>query len=155
MKEKNPNIVVKGGKNTPKLNQNFNVIQYDDIQFVAGTVDRSTYKGCYLEVKGHFTSKGEDHTKSIKKLLKDIRFTVERAMDKTFFFDKFLMCDEVSNSFSSSGTSFTRLEFTFFPKNKTNKDELTNKLNEICNGIHQEIIVDNKYIEFNKSIIRA
>jgi hypothetical protein len=76
-------------------------------------------------------------------------------MDKEFFIDKFITTTEVSNSFSATGSSFTKLEFTLFPKKKTDKKELTEKLNQICEKVYDEVIINNDYMDFNKSIQRS
>jgi hypothetical protein len=140
---------------TKKLTQEFPIKDYPEINFVGGTMDRSTYKGCFLEVKGHFKSKTENHHQMMRKVLNQLKHGIERNMDKDFFREQFITTTNISNSFSATGSSFTALEFTFFPKNKTNKIELTNKLNEICDKVYQEVIVDNSYMEFHKSIQRG
>lgn len=135
-----------------KLTQEFLIKDYPEINFVAGTMDRSSYKGCFLEVKGHFKSKTENHHQMMRKVLNQLKHGIERNMDKEFFREQFLTTTNISNSFTATGSSFTALEFTFFPKNKTNKEELTNKLNEICGKVYEEVIVDNSYMEFHKTI---
>lgn len=151
MQEKRVSTEVKVGR---KLTQEFPIKDYPEINFVAGTMDRSTYKGCFLEVKGHFKSKGENHSYMMRRALSQIKNSIERSMDKEFFREEFLLNTNISDSFTATGSSFTALEFTFFPKKKTNKDELTTKLNEICGKVYNEIIVDNSYMEFHKSIQR-
>jgi hypothetical protein len=144
----------RGGKGIEKRTQEFHIKDYDEINFKSGTMDRSTYRGCFLEIKGHFSSKTGNHDLMMRKVLNQLKHGVERNMDKEFFIDKFITTTEVSNSFSATGSSFTKLEFTLFPKKKTDKNELTNKLNEICEKIYDEIIINNDYMEFNKSIQR-
>ena len=140
------------GKVGKKLTQEFIIKDYPEINFVAGTMDRSSYKGCFLEIKGHFKSKTENHKLMMRKVLNQLRHGIERNMDKEFFSDKFITTTNISDSFSATGSSFTALEFTLFPKKKTDKHELTNKLNEICSKIYDEVIINNDYMEFNKAI---
>lgn len=152
-KTKNQNLTeVKVGR---KLTQEFIIKDYPEINFVGGTMDRNTYKGCYLEVKGHFKSKTDNHHQMMRKVLNQLKHGIERNMDKDFFRDKFITTTNISDSFTATGSSFTTLEFTFFPKNKTNKDELTNKLNEICEKVYDEVIINNDYMEFHKTIQRG
>ena len=153
MREKRVSTGVKEGKK--KLMQEFHISEYPEINFVAGTMDRNTYKGCYLEVKGHFKSKTNNHQSMMKKVIKQISGTIYRSLDKELFMEQFLTTTNISDSFAATGSSFTTLEFTFFPKKETNKSELTNKLNDICRGIYHEIIVDNTYMEFHKTIQRG
>lgn len=138
-----------------KRTQEFHIKDYPKINFVAGTMDRTTYKGCFLEVKGHFKSKMENHTTMMRKVLNQLKHGIERNMDKEFFSENFITTTNISDSFSATGSSFTTLEFTLFPKKKTDKNELTNKLNEICGKIYEEVIVDNTYMEFHKTIQRG
>jgi hypothetical protein len=145
----------RGGKGIEKRTQEFIIKDYDKINFVAGTMDRSTYKGCFLEVKGHFKSKTENHYQMMRKVLNQLRHGIERNMDKEFFRDQFITTNNISDSFTATGSSFTTMEFTLFPKNKTNKLELTNKLNEICEKVYDEVIINNDYMDFNKSIQRG
>jgi hypothetical protein len=144
----------RGGKGIEKRTQEFIIRDYDKINFISGTMDRSTYKGCFLEIKGHFSSKTGNHDLMMRKVLNQLKHGIERNMDKEFFIDKFITTTEISNSFSATGSSFTKLEFTLFPKRKTDKHELTEKLNQICEKIYDEIIINNDYMEFNKSIQR-
>ena len=145
----------RGGKGIEKRTQEFIIKDYDKINFISGTMDRSTYKGCFLEIKGHFSSKTGNHDLMMRKVLNQIRYGIERNMDKELFMDNFLSINEVSNSFTQTGSSFTKLEFTLFPKKKTDKKELTEKLNEICSKIYDEVIINNDYMDFNKSIQRS
>ena len=145
----------RGGKGIEKRTQEFIIKDYDKINFVAGTMDRSTYKGCFLEVKGHFKSKTENHYQMMRKVLNQLRHGIERNMDKEFFRDQFITTNNISDSFTATGSSFTTMEFTLFPKNKTNKLELTNKLNEICEKVYDEVIINNDYMDFHKSIQRG
>ena len=145
----------RGGKGIEKRTQEFIIKDYDKINFISGTMDRSTYKGCFLEIKGHFSSKTGNHDLMMRKVLNQIRYGIERNMDKELFMDNFLSINEVSNSFTQTGSSFTKLEFTLFPKKKTDKKELTEKLNQICEKLYDEIIINNDYMDFNKSIQRS
>lgn len=137
-----------------KTTQEFQIKEYPKINFVAGTMDRTTYKGCFLEIKGHFTSKEVNHTTMMRKVLNQLKNTLERNLDKELFKDQFLMTTDVSDSFISTGSSFSRLEFTLFPKRKTNKEELTTKLNEMCEKVYQQAVEGNKYMDFDKTIKR-
>lgn len=155
-KTKNQKFIVdRGGKGVEKRTQEFIIRDYDKINFISGTMDRSTYKGCFLEIKGHFSSKTGNHDLMMRKVLNQLKHGIERNMDKEFFVDKFITTTEVSNSFSATGSSFTKLEFTLFPKKKTDKKELTEKLNQICEKLYDEVIINNDYMDFNKSIQRS
>ena len=154
-KTRNPKFIVdKAGRGIEKKYQEFPIKEYNEINFKSGTMDRNTYKGCFLEIRGHFSSKTDNHDLMMRKVLNQLKWTIERSMDKSLFIDKFISTTEISNSFSQTGTSFTKLEFTLFPKRKTDKHELTNKLNEICEKIYDEIIINNDYMDFKKSIQR-
>lgn len=137
-----------------KTTQEFQIKEYPKINFTAGTMDRSTYKGCFLEIKGHFQSKSDNHSVMMRKVLKDLSNSLERNLDQDLFRKEFIMTTDISDSFVSTGSSFTKLEFTLFPKRKTNKEELTTKLNEICDKVYQQTVVDNRYMEFDKTIKR-
>jgi hypothetical protein len=136
------------------ISQEFRIKQYPKINFVAGTMDRNTYKGCFLEIKGHFQSKTDNHNQMMRKVLKDLRNSLERNLDTNLFRKEFLLTTDISDSFVSTGSSFSRLEFTLFPKRKTNKEELTTKLNEMCEKVYQQAVEGNKYMEFDKTIKR-
>lgn len=142
----------RGGKGVEKRTQEFPIKDYEQITFISGTMDRSTYKGCFLEIKGHFKSKEGNHDLMMRKVLNQLKHGVERNMDKEFFIDKFITTTQISDSFTQTGSSYTKLEFTLFPKKKTDKKELTDKLNDICGKLYHEVIVDNNYMEFHKSI---
>jgi hypothetical protein len=138
-----------------KTTQEFQIKEYPKINFVAGTMDRTTYKGCFLEIKGHFQSKSENHLVMMRKVLKDLSNSLERNLDTNLFRKEFILTTDISDSFVTTGSSFTKLEFTLFPKRKTDKEELTSKINEICDKVYQQAVEGNKYMEFDKTIKRG
>jgi hypothetical protein len=91
----------------------------------------------------------------MRKVLNQLKNTLERNLDKELFREQFIMTTDISESFVATGSSYTKLEFTLFPKRKTNKQELTLKLNEICDKVYQQAVVDNRYMDFNKQIKRG
>jgi hypothetical protein len=155
MDQRNKNQSSTEDKVGKKTSQEFLIKDFPNLQFYAGTMDRTTYKGCFLEIKGHFTSKEENHTTMMRKVLNQLKNTLERNLDKELFREQFIMTTDISESFVATGSSYTKLEFTLFPKRKTNKQELTLKLNEICDKVYQQAVVDNRYMDFNKQIKRG
>jgi len=134
--------------------QTFDIKEYHKIKFEAATMDKRTYKGCYLEVKGQFTSKQKNNSQTMRKVIHELKLSIEKSLDNDFFRDKFITHEDYSYSFKDTGSTFTKLEFTLYPKRQTNKVELTKQLNLICEKIYKEIFDDNQYMEFNKDVTR-
>jgi hypothetical protein len=134
--------------------QTFEIKEYPKINFEGGTMDKTTYKGCFLEVKGQFTAKNKNHNQIMRKVIHELKMSIEKNLDKELFRDKFITTEDYSYSFKDTGSTYTKLEFTLYPKRQTNKVELTNHLNSICNNIYNEIFDDNIYMEFDKEITR-
>jgi hypothetical protein len=130
--------------------QTFELKQYPKINFVGGTMDRTTYKGCFLEVKGQFTAKDKNHNLIMRKVIHELKMSIDKSLDKDFFRDKFITHEDVSDSYVNTGSSYTKLEFTLYPKRQTCKEELTYHLNQICDKIYNEIFDDNMYMKFDK-----
>ena len=91
------------GKVVKKTMQEFQINQYPEINFVGGTMDRTTYKGCFLEVKGHFRSKTENHHQMMRRVLNQLKHGIERNMDKDFFREQFITTTNISDSFTATG----------------------------------------------------
>lgn len=134
--------------------QEFRMKEYPKINVLGGTMDKTTYRGCFLEVRGQFTSKTPYPLKSMKTVIHQLKLSIEKNMDKDFFKDRFITHEDISVSYKNTGSSFTKLEFTLYPKRQTNKVELANKLNSICDKIYTDIFENNEHMEFQKKQIK-
>lgn len=142
-------------KGRPKKAIEFKINDYPNIQFIAGTEDRETLKGCYLEIKGQFKSLSNNgHVRNISKLTTHLKWSVEKYLNdnKSLFKEHIIINKDLSDSYEETGNSYTKFEFTIFPKRKTSKEELTQALNELSNLIYDRNIKDNKSFEIYKRI---
>jgi hypothetical protein len=134
--------------------QEFRMNEYPKIQFNGGTMDKTTYRGCFLEVRGQFKSKTPNHLKTMRTVIHELKLSIEKNMDKDLFKDRFITHEDISVSYKDTGSSFTKLEFTLYPKRQTDKVELQHKLNSICDKIYTDIFEDNELMEFEKRQIK-
>jgi hypothetical protein len=127
---------------------NFKIKPFEKIQFKSGSMDCNTYKSCFIEMKGYFESLTEDHKKNMFQLKKKVNGTIDRYVKNNFFHSRYISIEFVSESFVETGKSFTSFEFTLFPKRETNKEELTNTINELTELIYKENIESNTTMKF-------
>ena len=130
----------------------FKVNEYPDIQFEAGSEDRTTLKGCYLVVKGCLESLDNNHKSNMFQFKKRINGTISRFLTDNEFSKNYINTELLSDSFQYTGVSFTSFEFTFFPKKKLTVDELTDNLNILIDDIYNEQIKENKLLKFHKNL---
>jgi hypothetical protein len=133
----------------------FKLDEYPEIQFKGGSMDRERLNGCYLEIKGCLESKMTDHEKTISKFTHRLSKTVEKFLSNSILCNKYLRHDNISESFQYTGFSFSQIEFTFFPKTKTDKETLTQELNKLIKEIHSNNIVDNPELSFHKNLYKG
>ena len=127
---------------------NFNIKQFEKIQFISGSADRLTYQSCYLQMKGYFESLTDRHKKNMFQLKKKVEGTIDRYLKNNFFHSRYISIELVSDTFVETGKSFTTFEFTFYPKKETNKEELVNNINELTELIYKENIESNSTMKF-------
>jgi len=133
----------------------FKLDEYPEIQFKGGSADGENLKGCYIEIKGCLESKMEDHNKSIFRFKKKLNHTVEKFLSDSILSKNFLRTEKVSDSFTYTGFSFSLFEFTFYPKKKTDKKELTEELNRLIGEIYNHNIKDNPELVFHKNLYKG
>ena len=90
----------------------------------------------------------------MRTVIHELKLSIEKNMDKEFFKDRFITHEDISFSYRDTGSSFTKLEFTLYPKRQTDKVELQHKLNSICDKIYTDIFEDNELMEFEKRQIK-
>lgn len=131
----------------------FTIKQFPNINFFAGTADRNTLKACYLEIKGTFETEEENKLGAVNSVCKQISQTISSNMNKNLFREEFLLSKDISDSFVFTGKSYTKLEYTFFMRRKTDFIELTNELNKICNDIYENNLKNNSKVKFHRELI--
>ena len=136
-----------------KQQLSFPIQPFPNIQINSGSIDRTRLKSCWLEVKGTFETTQEDKMKTINWTCKNISRALLESMNKDIFFDKFICAKEISDSFSYTGRSYTKIEYTLFLKKPMEKQELTYELNILSKKIWEKSIQDTESIKFHKTII--
>ena len=133
----------------------FKLEEYPEIQFKAGTMDRESLKGCYLELKGCLESKVDDHNKNMFRFKKKLSGTVDRFLSDSLLSKNYLRTENISDSFNYTGFSFSTFEFTFFPKRNTNTTELTEELNKLVKLLYSTNIENNSEFVFHKNLYKG
>ena len=130
----------------------FKLTEYPELQYVAGSIDKTTLKGCFLEIKGCLESKDEYHSKNMFRFKKRMLGTITRFLDDSLFSKKYIITENISNSFQFTGFSFSQFELTLFPKNKMTPSEMTNELNKLVVVFREENVENSPVFNFYKSI---
>lgn len=138
---------------TDKFLKTFKIEEYPNIQVNAGTINRQQLKACFLEFKGTFETNEEDKVRSINSVCREISRTVNSNINTDLFRKEFILDRNISDSFTFTGRSYTKLEFTFFIKRQTTFEELTDELNKLTKHICETNIKDSDTMKFHKNII--
>lgn len=130
----------------------FKMNDYPELQYVAGTLDKTTLKGCFLEIKGCLESKDEYHSKNMFRFKKRMLGTLSRFLENSSFSKKYIITDNISDSFSYTGFSFSQFELTLFPKNQMTPSEITSELNKLVVVFREENVENSPVFNFYKTI---
>lgn len=139
--------------NLDRLFRSITIEEYPNIFFEAGTIDKTKLKSCYIEIKGTFEVEGEDRLKSFNRVCRNISQTISSVMDKDLFREEFILNKNIANSFVNTGKSFTKLEYTLFPKRPTTFKEIEIELNKISKRVWTNDIQDTDRIKFHKKML--
>ena len=132
----------------------FKVENPPNVNFVAGTLSKFPYKSCFLNIKATFKTEAEDRKFALRNTLRKISQDVRRNLNQEIFRDRFISDFDVADTFERNGRSFTKIEFTFFPKRETSKEELNDEMLKIQKSLSQNIFVDSEETSFLKQAIQ-
>ena len=74
-------------------------------------------------------------------------------MDKDLFREEFILNKNIADTFVKTGKSYTKLEYTLFPKRPTTFKEIETELNKISKKIWTNDIQDTDRIKFHKKML--
>jgi len=131
----------------------FQLKDYPNINFNAGSENRRPLKACFLEITGTFETEEENKKLAINNVCKQISQTVYNTLDKKLFRDEFICTKDISDSFVYTGKSYTKLEYTFFLRREMDNNDLIKELNKISHAIWLNNIQDGPKMKFHKKLI--
>lgn len=139
--------------NLDRLFRTIPMNEYPNITFYAGTEDKDKLKSCFIEIKGTFETTNEERLKTFNSVCRKISQTINSTLNKDLFRDEFILNKNIADTFVKTGKSFTKMEYTFFPKRPTTFSELTRELNNITNRIWNDNIQDTDEFRFHKQML--
>jgi hypothetical protein len=133
---------LKGNHNLPKKGSVFQVKDnFENINFSSETIDKIDFKSVILTMGGWFivNTDYKPHRK-IKKLLQQIKNTINLNMNKHYFNGMIIDVDSLPNTFEEQSTGYVTFEYTMFLNKgiKFNKQEITMVMNEMIKVIHND-----------------
>ena len=153
---------LKGDYNVPKKGCTFNVKNnFENITFSSETIDKVGFKSVILTMSGWFIVHTDyKPNRKIKKLLQQIKNTINLNMNKHYFNGMIIDVDSLPYTFEEQGTGYVTFEYTLFVNKgiKFNKQEITMVMNELIGLIYNDYFrepvdfdVYKKRLEFNQN----
>lgn len=153
---------LKGDYSLPKKGCTFNVKnKFENITFSSETIDKVGFKSVILTMGGWFIVHTDyKPNRKIKKLLQQIKNTINLNMNKHYFNGMIIDVDSLPNTFEEQGTGYVTFEYTLFVNKgvRFNKQEITMVMNELIDVIYNDYFrepvdfdVYKKRLEFNQN----
>lgn len=153
---------LKGDYNLPKKGCTFNVKnKFENITFSSETIDKVGFKSVILTMGGWFIVHTDyKPNRKIKKLLQQIKNTINLNMNKHYFNGMIIDVDSSPLTFEEQGTGYVTFEYTLFVNKgvRFNKQEITMVMNELIDVIYNDYFrepvdfdVYKKRLEFNQN----
>lgn len=153
---------LKGDYNVPKKGCTFNVKNnFENINFSSETIDKVNFKSVILTMGAWFIVHTDyKPNRKIKKLLQQIKNTINLNMNKHYFNGMIIDVDSLPYTFEEQGTGYVTFEYTLFVNKgiKFNKQEITMVMNELIGLIYNDYFrepvdfdVYKKRLEFNQN----
>ena len=133
---------LKGNYNLPKKGSVFQVKDnFENINFSSETIDKIDFKSVILTMGGWFivNTDYKPHRK-IKKLLQQIKNTINLNMNKHYFNGMIIDVDSLPHTFEEQSTGYVTFEYTLFVNKgiKFNKQEITMVMNELIKVLYND-----------------
>ena len=133
---------LKGNFNLKKKGCTFSVRDnFENITFSSETIDKVGFKSVILSMGGWFivNTDYKPHRK-IKKLLQQIKNTINLNMNKHYFNGMIIDVAEIPFTFDEQKTGYVTFEYTLFVNKgvKFNKQEITMVLNDLIDLIYND-----------------
>ena len=142
---------LKGKYNLKKKGCTFSVRDnFENVTFSSETIDKVGFNSVILSMGGWFivNTDYKPHRK-IKKLLQQIKNTINLNMNKHYFNGMIIDVDSLPETFQEKGTGYVTFEYTLFVNKgvKFNKQEITMVLNDLIDVIYNDYFKEP--IDFN------
>ena len=133
---------LKGKYNLKKKGCTFSVRDnFENVTFSSETIDKVGFNSVILSMGGWFivNTDYKPHRK-IKKLLQQIKNTINLNMNKHYFNGMIIDVAEIPHTFEAQSTGYVTLEYTMFVNKgiKYNKQEITMVMNDIIGVIYND-----------------
>lgn len=153
---------LKGDYNLPKKGSVFQVKNnFENINFSSETIDKVQFKSVILSMSGWFIVHTDyKPNRKIKKLLQQIKNTINLNMNKHYFNGMIIDVDSLPHTFEEQGTGYVTFEYNLFVNKgiKFNKQEITMVMNDLIKIVYNDYFrepvdfdVYKKRLDFNQN----
>ena len=118
---------------------------FENINFSSETIDKVNFKSVILTMGGWFIVNTDyKPDRKIKKLLQQIKNTINLNMNKHYFNGMIIDVDSLPNTFEEQATGYVTFEYTMFVNKgiKYNKQEITMVMNELIKVLYNDYFRD-------------
>lgn len=123
----------------------FELVQYPEIQVSGGTIDVSTYKSIYLQIKGHLFADNESGPEELKYFFWGIKQTINKVLDYSICGKRFISDLEFSETFKKKTYTYFIMDFTFYPNDQYEHHTYQYFLNEVTKNIWRNNITTSPF----------
>ena len=106
-----------------------------------------------LGVRCQFKSEYPDLKLAMRRTLRQATQDISRNLNKELFQEKFIDVYEIAETFYGNGKSYTKMEFTFYPKKQITKEQAEEQLLQMQKSLVENVFVDNEYMSFQPNLI--
>ena len=114
---------------------------FENVTFSSETIDKVGFNSVILSMGGWFIVNTDyKPDRKIKKLLQQIKNTINLNMNKHYFNGMIIDVDSLPNTFEEQATGYVTFEYTLFVNKgiKFNKQEITMVMNDIIGLIYND-----------------
>ena len=120
-------------------------MQYPEIQVSGGTVDGSTYKSIYLQIRSHLFADNEHGAQELKMFFWGVKQTISKTLQNSICQERFISDLDFSESFKDKPYSYIIMDFTFYPNDKYDKTAYEHLLDQIVKNMYRENIISSPF----------
>jgi hypothetical protein len=135
-----------------RINKAFKIKDFDSFNAEIGIVDKNNPKSMFCDLRFYLESSDTQYKRNINKFLKSIKNDVELNIDRSLFYDKFIMLADSPDTMKTIGKGYVTLTFNFFIRKVDDfqKNFYREKVITLMEKIETNHFLDSKLFQITK-----
>jgi hypothetical protein len=117
----------------------FRTKEYKGVKFSSGVANIQRPNSFYIEMSTKISSTNENYMRTVKSLFHNMRQSLKKNLDTTKLREEFISIQNIPDSFIETGKTFMVYEFTLFPKDKVEVNEMRRWVTKYTDAIYQAV----------------